>query len=97
MKDLDQVEAHLRRSEYQIVLDTGKKIAAEAEKTKNDLALARANYLISDALYYLGDFKAFEYFARKAVEGYLKANDTEGIAKSYYQLSFIYERDQSKK
>ena len=95
MKDLDQVEQHLRRSEYQIALDSAKKIAGEAEKTKNVLALARANYLISDALYYLGDFKTFEYFARKAVEGYLKANDTEGIAKSYYQLSFMYERDQS--
>jgi CHAT domain-containing protein/tetratricopeptide (TPR) repeat protein len=93
MKDLDQAEVWMRSSEYQKANDAARKVASEAKRIKDDRALARAFYIIGDAQYYLGTISEFKRAAEQALDAYLKINDAEGIAKSYYQLSFVYQHD----
>lgn len=89
-----RIDDLVRATEYKKALVEGTRIAGEAKVAHNDKVLAEAYFGISDAHYYLGNRTELKHYAEEALKTYLKINDARGIARSYYQLSYYYERNQ---
>ena len=89
---LDACNQAISSGEYEKALADASVIAKLARSAGDEAALAKSYIVLSDAHYYLGHPDQYKAYVEKALAAFLRINDPAGIGRSYYNLSYCYER-----